>query len=208
MKKTKKLYDISMLISENIIVYPGNEKVSINQYAFRPEDSVNESSITMGCHTGTHIDAPFHVKNTGKKAHQIHLESFYGRCRVLDLTEVDLEIHSDHLELFDLKKGEIILLKTKNSLRGYKEFRKDFIHVKLDAAEYMIKKGIKTLGCDYLSVKQFGGDDKVHEMLINNLTLFEGLNLKDVSEGEYIFIGLPLKLVCDGAPARAILVEE
>jgi len=57
-------------------------------------------------------------------------------------------------------------------------------------------------------VKKYGGDDEVHEVLINNLTLFEGLNLAEVPEGEYTFIGLPLRINCDGAPARVILVED
>ena len=51
-------------------------------------------------------------------------------------------------------------------------------------------------------------NDEVHELLINNLTLFEGLNLSEVSAGEYLFVGLPLRIVCDGAPARAILIES
>jgi arylformamidase len=60
---------------------------------------------------------------------------------------------------------------------------------------------------DHLSVKKFGGDDEVHELLINNLTLFEGLNISDVPAGSYLFVGLPLRMVCDGAPARVILIE-
>lgn len=77
----------------------------------------------------------------------------------------------------------------------------------MDAAEYLVKTGVKTLGFDYLSVKRFGGDDEVHELLINNLTLFEGLDLSDVPEGEYTFIGVPLRINTDGAPARAMLVQ-
>jgi kynurenine formamidase len=40
--------------------------------------------------------------------------------------------------------------------------------------------GVKTLGFDYLSVKKFGSDYDVHKVLIDNLTLFEGLNLSQV----------------------------
>ena len=78
----------------------------------------------------------------------------------------------------------------------------------MDAAKYLVEVGVKTLGFDYLSVKKFGGDDDVHEMLINNLTLFEGLDLSKVPDGEYIFLGLPLRMNTDGAPARVILVEH
>ena len=72
----------------------------------------------------------------------------------------------------------------------------------------MIQKGVKTLCFDYLRVKKKGADDEVHEVLINNLTLFEGVNLSKVPSGEYVFVGLPLRIKCDGTPARAILVKE
>ena len=106
------------------------------------------------------------------------------------------------------KHKEIILLKTLNSKKQYKTFRKDFAHLKIDAAKYLVEKKVKTLGIDYLSVKKFHADHEVHEILINNLTLFEGLYLKNVVPRKYLFIGLPLKVKCDGAPARAILIEE
>jgi arylformamidase len=119
-----------------------------------------------------------------------------------------MEIHREHLESLDLRKNDILLLKTKNSSLGYQNFRRDFVHLKYDAAEYLVQKKIKTLGFDYLSVKKFGGDDEVHELLINNLTLIEGINLKNVQEGNYYFIGLALRLKSDGSPARAILIED
>ena len=202
-----KFYDISLLINEDIILYPGSPKISITPHATIPKDTTNESLITLGSHTGTHIDSPLHISKNGKDASKLDISSFYGQCRVLDLTRIKLEIHKKDLEDFNLRAGEIVILKTQNSIRGYEEFRKDFIHVKLDAAQYLIESGIKTLGVDHLSVKKFGGDDEVHELLINNLTLFEGLNLSEVSAGEYLFVGLPLRIVCDGAPARAILIK-
>jgi arylformamidase len=101
-----------------------------------------------------------------------------------------------------------VLLKTRNSILGYRQFRRDFVQVKLDAAEYLVQLGVKTLGFDYLSVKKFGADDEVHRVLIENLTLFEGLNLSQVPPGKYLFAGFPLKVDCDGAPARVVLIED
>jgi len=203
-----KFYDVSMSIREEMIVYPGNPKPSIQRYSSLPRDKVNESLISLGSHTGTHVDSKMHIQSDADGTEALPLDSFYGKCKVLDLTHVDNEIHRKDLEGYKLEKGDIVLLKTRNSKRGYVQFRKDFVHVKLDAAEYLVGAGLKTLGFDYLSVKKFGGDDEVHEVLINNLTLFEGLNLSEVPEGEYIFIGLPLRISCDGAPARVILVKD
>jgi len=203
-----KFYDISLIIDEDIVVYPGTPRVSIKRLSSIPQDNVNDSIITFGSHTGTHIDSPLHISTDGKDASQIDISSFYGQCKVLDLTQINLEIHKEDLEGYNLKEGEIVILKTLNSIRGYKEFRKDFVHIKLDAAQYLVKKKVKTLGVDHLSVKKYGSDHDVHELLINNLTLFEGLNLSNVSAGKYLFLGLPLRIVCDGAPARVILIES
>ncbi len=202
-----KFYDVSLPIREGMMVYPGNPGPSIRRYSSIPRDKVNESLITFGSHTGTHVDAKLHIRNDADGAEGLPLDSFYGRCKVLDLTHVEKEIHRQDLEGYQIEKRDVVLLKTKNSKRGYRQFTRDYIHVKLDAAEYLVEAGVKTLGFDYLSAKKYRGDDEVHEVLINNLTLFEGLNLSGVSEGEYIFIGLPLRINCDGAPARVILVE-
>ena len=203
-----KFYDVSLPISEGMIVYPGNPEPSIRRYSSIPRDKVNESLITLGSHTGTHVDSKLHIQNDADDTKALPLDSFYGKCKVLDLTHVENEIHREDLEGYQIEKGDIVLLKTRNSKRGYREFRSDYVHVKPDAAEYLVKAGVKTLGFDYLSVKKYGGDDEVHEVLINNLTLFEGLNLAKVPSGEYTFIGLPLRINCDGAPARVILVED
>jgi len=203
-----KIIDISMEIKENMLTYPNNPKPMIKRYATIPTNRTNESIISIGSHSGTHIDSRLHIKNWGDASDELPLDSFYGESRILDLTDVGNEIHREHLESFDIKAGEIILLKTENSRHQYNKFRRNFAHLKYDGAKHLLRKKIKTLGVDYLSVKKFGGDAEVHEILINNLTLFEGLYLKDVEAGSYIFIGLPLKIKCDGAPARVILVKN
>lgn len=203
-----KIIDISMEIRQDMLTYPKNPKPMIRQYTTIPKNKTNESIIIIGSHTGTHVDAQLHIKKNGKASDKLPIDSFYGKCRVLDLTNSGKEIHKEHLTEYKIKKGEIILLKTENSKEQYKTFRRDFAHLKVDAAGYLVKRKIKTLGVDYLSGKKFGGDAEVHEILINNLTLFEGLYLKNVTHGKYTFVGFPLKIKCDGAPARAILIKE
>ena len=108
-----KFYDVSLLINEDTIIYPGNESVNIKQYAFREHDPVNESMITMGVHTGTHLDSPYHIKSNGKKANEILLNNFYGKCKVLDLTNIELEIHKEHLKKFKTPHSVTIPYETK-----------------------------------------------------------------------------------------------
>jgi arylformamidase len=59
-------------------------------------------------------------------------------------------------------------------------------------------------------VDEFGTPSfQVHKKLLEaEILLFEGLNLKDVPPGKYVFIGLPLRLKgMDGSPVRALLLE-
>ncbi len=202
-----KIYDISMIIEEGMIVYPGDPKLHIYKHTSIPKSKTNVSLIHMGSHTGTHVDAERHIKNRGKTADMIPIETFYGKCKVLDLTKAGNSIGEKELKKYRISKGDIILLKTNNSLKQYHTFRKDFAHLAEYGARYLISKGIKTLGIDYLSVKKFNADDIVHTLIIENMTLFEGLYLKGISAGTYTFVGLPLKIKCDGGPARAILIK-
>ena len=203
-----KFYDISLEIKEEMIVYPGNPHPQIRLYASIPMNKTNESLICIGSHTGSHVDTKRHLRNEGSGSATLPLDAFYGKCKVIDLTIIEKEIHREDLQGYSIKPEDIILLKTKNSQRGYREFREDYVHVKLDAAKYLVAVGVKTLGFDYLSVKKFEADDEVHQTLIENLTLFEGVNLAEVSGGEYTFIGFPLRLDSDAAPARVILIEN
>ena len=59
-----KFYDISLPIAEGMIVYPDNPEPSIVRYASIPTDKVNESVITIGSHTGTHVNSNFHTITT------------------------------------------------------------------------------------------------------------------------------------------------
>ena len=203
-----RMYDVSLPIHEGMIVYPGNPSPTIRRYATIPRNPTNESTLTFGSHTGSHVDSPLHIRNGAPGVDALPLESFYGRCRVLDLTDAGEEIHRKDLEGHPIARGDIVVLKTRNSARGFETFRRDFAHVKMDAARYLVDMGVRTLGFDYLSVKKFGGDDDVHEELIDHLTLFEGLDLSSVPAGEYTFLGLPLRLACDGGPSRVLLRKE
>lgn len=206
-RKIAKFYDVSIPIRKEMVVYPGNPSPEIRKYASIPTNTTNESLICIGSHTGSHVDSKLHIQNDAESSATLPLDSFYGKCRVLDLTHLKKEIHKKHLEKYPIEKNDIILLKTRNSTY-YDKFTTDYVHVKMDAAEYLVNIGVKTLGFDYLSVKKFGADDDVHSLLINNLTLYEGLNLSEVPEGEYIFAGLPLRIDCDGSPARVLLIKN
>lgn len=203
-----KIHDISMEVREGMLTYPGNPRVRVRRCASIPKARNNLSVITMGSHTGTHADAELHIRNGGRGADSLPLASLYGRARVLDLTGAGNGIGERELSGFRPRRDEIILIKSNNSLKQYRTFRKDYAHITVAGARYLASRGVKTLGVDYLSVKKPGSDYEVHDILIRRMTVFEGLCLKGIRPGVYTFAGLPLKIDSDGGPARAILIER
>ncbi len=88
------------------------------------------------------------------------------------------------------------------------EFVKDFVYISKEAATYLAKLQIQTVGVDYLSVGGFfkDGSETHHALLGAGIWIIEGLNLSQVQAGEYDLICLPLKMQGrEGAPARAVV---
>ncbi len=207
-----KIIDISLPLNNNTPVYPGNVPLSVSVHHSMPEHSTQLSKITFGSHTGTHIDAPAHAVEGAPALHKIPLENFIGQCRVLDFSgESGEAVTKMMLEKKNINKDERILLKTRNSGRGFKEFYDDYVYLDGDAADYLAGLEVILVGIDSLSIKKRGSSDqRPHtSLLAKNIPIIEGLNLASVLEGEYELICLPLNFTSiDGAPARAVLIEK
>lgn len=203
------IIDISLALSETTIVYPGNPSIEIEEMQSATGGSVI-SKITFGSHTGTHVDAPQHVIRGGESLDQIPLETFVGNCRVIDCTKDEVSVKRQTLENQNIQKGERILLKTTNSIRGFETFYDDYIFVSPEATEYLAEQQVLLVAIDYLSIKQRGSkDNSPHTNLLSkNIPIIEGVDLSKVETGEYFLTILPLKFMnIDGAPARAILMK-
>ncbi|HEY4513131.1 MAG TPA: cyclase family protein [Candidatus Paceibacterota bacterium] len=207
-----KIIDISLPLNSKTPIYPENVPLSINIHHAMPEYSTQLSSITFGSHTGTHIDAPGHAVEGAPMLDKIPLENFIGTCRVLDFSQEEGEsVTQKMLENKNIKKGERILLKTSNSIRGFKEFYEDFVYLDGDAADYLASLEVLLVGIDSLSIKKRGGaDNRPHtSLLFKNIPIVEGLDLSKAEEGEYELYCLPLSFTdIDGAPVRAVLIER
>jgi arylformamidase len=165
--------------------------------------------MSLGVHTGTHVDAPLHFVRGGSGVHQAPLDALIGPARVIEITDTRF-VTTEELRRHDIQRGERILLKTLNSTRCWQtdDFVEDFVYVEQAAARYLAGLRIQTLGVDYLSVGGFARDgaETHHALLTANIWIIEGLNLSAISPGSYELICLPLKILdSDGAPARAVL---
>jgi arylformamidase len=119
-------------------------------------------------------------------------------------------IKAEELRPHKIKPGERILFKTRNSRTSWNSdlFDEDFVYISQEAARYLARCRIRSVGVDYLSVGGFKRDAvETHRALLGaGIWIIEGLNLTRVKPGRYDLICLPVKVRnSDGAPARAIL---
>lgn len=207
-----KYHDISVPIHAGMPVYEGDPSVEITRtHSINRGDPYNVSRLLMGAHTGTHVDAPSHFVDGAGGVDEIPLEVLIGPVKVVDLSGVGA-VTADVLAGTELNGAERLLLKTSNSgLWSEAGFRKDFVYLTGDAAEYLVDAGIKLVGIDYLSVEEFdAAPANAHLALLGaGVVILEGINLSKVEAGEYKLICLPLPIKgCDGAPCRAVLADE
>jgi arylformamidase len=206
-----KIYDVTVPLSKELVVYPGDPHVKVNRRTKVNEDDAkwNLSRYSFSSHAGTHVDPPFHLIESGITVDKLPLELLMGRARVVEVSAACIDEVA--LEEFDFTADARVLFKTRNSyLWSQKNFVKDYVYITPGAARSLVENGIKVVGIDYLSVDKFGAAPETHMALLSSGTIIiEGLDLREVEPGDYEMICLPLKVKDgDGAPARVVLRQN
>jgi arylformamidase len=205
----RKWVDISVTIRSGMVHWPSDPAVRVSRTKdISKGDSDNVSSISMGSHTGTHIDAPLHFFPGGKSLDKMPFGATIGPARVIAVKN-KVSISPGELAAYRIKRGERIIFKTRNSNYWQTgKFNKSFVYISSDGAKHLVSKGISCVGIDYLSVGAYYKEgEQIHKIFLKNgVWIIEGLNLKGVLPGAYDLICLPLKIFnSEGAPARAII---
>lgn len=208
-----KIYDISLSISPDMPVWPGDPAVVLEQVSSMDAGAHdNVSRLACGVHTGTHVDAPHHFLNNHQTVKSLSLDILTGPACLVRIPDDVKVIGAEALEKAAVPGGTLrLLLKTGNSRiweRRQKEFFAGFVGISEDGADWLVRHAIRLVGIDYLSVAPYHQSVPTHRALLAaGIIVVEGLDLSAVSEGIYTLYCLPLKLVgSDGAPARAVLV--
>jgi arylformamidase len=210
MPRPPRLLDVSVLLTPGMPVYPGNPEFECAPvHRIAAGNSSNHSLLSMGTHTGTHVDAPLHFFDGRPGVDQLPLDLLIGRARVLDMPHRG-GITEAHLAGAGLREDLRVLLRTPNSAlwNTHDGFHTDYTYVTEGAAKFLVDQGVKVVGVDYLSVEQFkkAGAPAHHVLLGAGVIIIEGLNLSDAEAGTYEMYCLPLRLHNgDGAPARVVL---
>jgi arylformamidase len=210
-----KIFDVTVPIFNLMPVWPGDPQVD-NQLVSSIEkgEEANVTCINMSAHTGTHIDAPKHFIKSGVAIEGLNLTTLLGEVEVVEINFRISQIDALTLSKLNMNQWpQRVFFKTNNSkLRLLEEdcFNQNFTALLPDAAEYLVQKGVKLVGIDYLSIAPYeNGSDTHIKLLENNVIVIEGLNLADISPGIYELIALPILLEgADGAPARVLLIQR
>lgn len=205
-----KIYDISMLIHKDMPVYKNKEekKPRVTVTANYEVNSYYETRIELDTHTGTHLDAPLHMIEGGDTIENIDLYKCITPCKVFDLTSAQEKITDKDIKDLDIQEGDFVIFKTKDSFKD--EFDENFVFLERTGAEYLRDKKIKGIGMDVLGIERAQPNHESHKAILgNDITILEGLRLKDIQEGKYLLCALPLKVKgTEGAPARAVLIDN
>lgn len=218
----KKIVDLSVSLENGMMYYPGDPVPEISPALTLEKDGCRVKKLSIGSHTGTHIDAPSHFVREGKNIEQIELTKCMGKAAVVNLTNLD-PCHK--ITLKDVKEqlpkaGEVqvILLHTEWTEKyGTEEF---FLHPYLskEVAEEFVSLRIQAVGVDMLNVdytcregELYTEDStEVHQVLLGNeVVIVENLtNIGAIDFSNPYVMFVPLKISgADGSPVRAVAVE-
>jgi arylformamidase len=212
----RRILDISLGLGPDTLIWPDNPPLRVIPASrVSRGDASNVSDIRLGSHTGTHIDPPAHFDEHGLSVDRVPLDVLMGPAVVADLTSVEGRIEPMHLDAINLPEGTTrLLLKTPNSSLWQeppRPFTSDYVSVSPAGAGWIVERGIRLVGVDFLSVEPFRAEGRpTHRRLLDaDVVIVEGLDLSGVEPGGYWLACLPLRLIGgDGGPARAVLISD
>jgi arylformamidase len=203
-----RLYDVTRPIRSGMPVFEGDPAVTIApRLSIAQGDAVNVCLLTLGSHTGTHVDAPRHFRDGAPGVDALPLPALLGPARVV-------EVGGDHIGAaalagLDLAAPPRLLFKTRNSAPGQPDrFSRDYAALTGRAARMLVEAGAYLVGLDGPSVDPFEDEDcPAHRAFLEaGVVILEGLDLAAVPPGRYELLCLPLRIHDgDGAPARVLL---
>lgn len=217
--------DLSHPIEEGMITFnaPWHPTVLIEQMGRIDEVGRESRKISFGSHTGTHIDAPLHFFKEGKSIDSIPLDRLIGKVILVDFSHLkeNEQVTKAMLEPFEIGEKAIFLF-GRGKFWGEKKFYEDYPFFSMEAAEYLVSRGVKLIGYDTpspddshieLSGENLGSDrdSPIHKLFLkNDIVLLEYVaNLEKVEDlNGWSIIALPLRIKgCDGSPARVCIYK-
>ncbi len=210
------IFDLSVTLKTYMPLWPTNPLLTVAPIGIAARDGYNVESYSSVTHSGTHIDAPYHMIDTLTTVDDLPLNQLVGEGYMIRPGADGTEITLKHLESkwkseYD---GKIVLISTGwDKKRGFtKEFQYEFPGLATDTIEFLTEHKPRLIGIDTLGIEPFSHSDfKVHKALLSKgFAFIEDLaGLDQLEEGKkYLIAALPLKIFkASGAMARVIAMD-
>lgn len=227
----KKVVDLSHVLGPDLPdFHKGKTAFKYTKLYTIAKNGYGDGAFTTPEHYGTHVDAPVHFIAGAKSIDKVEAASLVAPAVVIDVRQecskdADYRLTVDKIKEFE-KGGEIAPGTAVLLLTGWAERfadadkyrnadKKGGMHYpafSTEAAEYLLSKGVKTLGLDTISADYGPSTDfPVHKKILGaGGILIENLNNLDKlpARGAKVYFGaLPIK-DGTGSPARVIAVIE
>jgi len=173
------LIDLTLPVVTGMPVYPGDPPVRVREICDLPGHGFRLHEIQLGSHTGTHVNAPWHMAAQGARLEDLPLTHFVARAVV---RQRDGRVPKPHLGLiyadFPLEESELPLILAA---------RPPFV---AQAVEYPLDAAVERTLCEA------------------GIVSFENLadTAKLPRSQAFLFAGLPLAITGYGAPVRAVAI--
>jgi arylformamidase len=207
MAESATIYDISPAIDKNLCVWPGDTPPTREVLCDMTKgDNLTLSTLHTTVHVGAHVDAPNHYSPTAPPIDQRPLDLYIGPCRVV---HVDAKRGSRvTLDMLNVPFDTPRLLIATGTYPDPNAFNDDFAGLDPALINDAHQHGVRLIGIDTPSVDLFHSKDlPAHNAFLeNDMAILEGIILRDVPDGLYELVALPLNLTAfDASPVRAIL---
>lgn len=205
-----KIIDLSQKIHDKMPTHPYDEEVIVVENRTIENEGYNNTQMDIGMHAGTHIDAPSHLIENGKKINEYNLTKFTGKACVIDAS------NQKNIILTEKQKDVIIQNDIVLIYTGYGDLFNDNQYYADDApvlstelTEYLIQSHIKMVGMDLSSPDKYPYD--IHKMLLSSdILIIENLTNLDklFGIGEFSFCAMPLNIDAEASIARAVAIID
>ena len=207
-----KVIDLTHTIKAGMPVFPGTEPPKLDAASTFENDGFRETLLTMYSHTGTHMDAPAHVREDGITLDKFGADKFVGKAIVVDCSDLS---EGDTIDKYKgiIEDAEFVLFKTGwDRYWDTEKYYGNFPVISEEVADYLISSNKKGIGLDVISIEAIESEDLPmhHKVLKNNLVIIENLcNLDQIGSDLFTFCALPLKFInSDGASIRAVAILD
>lgn len=157
-----RVVDLAHPIEAGMPVYPGDPEVGLTAAATVEADGCNLLRVEMGSQTGTHVDAPFHVRADGARLDELDPALFTGVGVLADVTGRPPRAPLTWEDLAPvaggLRPGRILLLRTGWDRHWGTPAYFDHPYLAPDAARRVMDTGVRVIGLDAPSIDPSGQD--------------------------------------------------